>query len=143
MILQVFFEDYKQISFKQKDRFFVNFTNPKEYMKSQENNEPTLAGFTIDMKVPRQMGRAEEGFVNSAKNGLAAVMSVVGITSLVMSTMQGAGLQDLFGQIKNLQLTVHVPLFGVQLSSALSTLYEALTTVVMFDFLEMIEEFTG
>lgn len=74
---------------------------------------------------------------------MQAVLSAFALLVMFLSTFSEGSMQSLFGFLRSLQLTIHVITFKVNIHATLLLLYQGLVTIVMFDFLEMIETYSG
>lgn len=93
--------------------------------------------------MPKQISKGSVQAVSGIGTLMKSVLTAFAIMVMFLSTFSEASMQSLFGFLRSLQLTVHVITFKVNIHATLTILYQGLVTVVMFDFLEMIEDYSG
>lgn len=108
-----------------------------------ESGQYTIKDYTCTKFVQKQFtSDAEAAMVASAAESGSTAMGAFALFNTVLFSVTNVGsgaMQSMFSTMRSLQLTVVIILFKVQLTPQLEMVYQQLAAVVMFDFLETIE----
>ena len=84
------------------------------------------------------MDLATQGNIESASEAASAAMTVASILNMVAGAVASSSLQELWGSISALQLTVHLPLNNTSFPMVVQILFQELIKVVTFDIVEQL-----
>jgi len=120
------------------DKLEFVYREPSTFLIRDKGGIATPNAFNQTTNMPKQVYAAMIEFVGEAST---AVSLGLAIGTFIAATAGKLSLQKLWGNINALQLIVHLPLINLLYPVHLQALFDRLISVVVFDVLEIFDEF--